>query len=236
MLHSLCGIIKGMKTRTKLKDRKLPDYTKGEEIFNMVSHIVGAAFAVPILVLCVIRGAIEYGAAGVLTGLAFSISMLTLFTMSAIYHGLNPKVRAKKVMQIIDHCSIFLLIAGSYTPVTLIALMKTEPVTAWVMFSVVWAMSILGIVLNSIDLKKFESFSMACYLALGWCIILCLPNLMAILPPIGTVLLILGGVMYTVGAMFFGLEKEFRYMHSVFHLLVLGGSICHGLMILLCIL
>ncbi len=222
--------------RTKLKDRKLPNYTRGEEIFNMVSHIVGAAFALPILVLCIIRGAIEYGAAGVLTGLAFSISMLVLFTMSAIYHGLSPKIRAKKVMQIIDHCSIFLLIAGSYTPVTLIALMKTDPITAWVMFSVVWVMSILGIILNAIDLKKFASFSMACYLALGWCIILCLPNLMAILPPIGTVLLFLGGIMYTIGAMFFGLEKEFRYMHSVFHLLVLGGSICHGLMILLCIL
>ena len=225
-----------MEKRTKLADRQLPDYTRGEEIFNMVSHIIGAAFTVPIIVLCVVRGAIEYGAAGVLTGLAFSISMLVLYTMSAIYHGLRPHRSAKKVMQIIDHCSIFLLIAGSYTPVTLIALMKTEPVTAWVMFGVVWAMSILGIVLNAIDLKRFASFSMICYLALGWCIILCLPSIMSVLPPIGTVLLFLGGVMYTVGAMFFGLEKEFRYMHSIFHLLVLGGSICHGIMILLCIL
>ena len=84
--------------RTKLKDRELPDYTRGEEIFNMVSHIVAAAFAVPILVLCIIRGAIEYGAAGVLTGLAFTVSMLVLFTISAIYHGLQPEKRAKKVM------------------------------------------------------------------------------------------------------------------------------------------
>jgi hemolysin III len=225
-----------MKMRTKISDRQLPDYTKGEEVFNMVSHIVGAALAVPILILCIIRGAIEYGAAGVLTGLAFSISMLVLFTMSAIYHGIKPERRAKKIMQIIDHCSIFLLIAGSYTPVTLIALMKVEPTTAWIMFSVVWLMSIIGIVLNAIDLKKFASFSMACYLGLGWCIILCLPSLMAVLPPVGTVLLFLGGIMYTIGAMFFGLEKSFRYMHSIFHLLVLGGSICHGIMILLCIL
>jgi len=225
-----------MKKRTKLKDRNLPDYTRGEEIFNMVSHIVGASFAIPIIVLCIIRGAIEYGAAGVLTGLAFSLSMLVLFIMSAIYHGLKPERRAKKVMQIIDHCSIFLLIAGTYTPVTLIALMKIEPITAWIMFSVVWLMSIIGIILNAVDLKKFATFSMACYLGLGWCIILCLPSLMAVLPPIGTVLLFMGGIMYTVGAMFFGLEKEFRYMHSIFHLLVLGGSICHGIMILLCIL
>ena len=225
-----------MKSRTKLEDRKLPNYTRGEEIFNMVSHIVGAAFAVPIVVLCIIRGVIEYGAAGVLTGLAFSVSMLVLFIMSAIYHGLKPNLKAKKVMQIIDHCSIFLLIAGSYTPVTLITLMKVEPATAWTLFGVVWVMSVLGIVLNAIDLKKFEKFSMACYLGLGWCIILCLPSLITVLSTIGTVLLFMGGIMYTIGAMFFGLEREFKYMHSVFHLLVLGGSICHGIMILLCIL
>lgn len=222
--------------KKKFEKGDLPDYTRGEEIFNMISHVVGAAFAIPILVLCTIRGAIEYGAAGVLTGLAFSISMLILFTISAIYHGLKPALRAKRVMRIIDHCSIFLLIAGTYTPVTLIALMRVEPVTAWVMFGVVWLMSIIGIILNSIDLKKFASFSMACYLALGWCIILCLPSLMTVLPPIGTVLLFMGGIMYTIGALFFGLEKEFRYMHSIFHLLVLGGTLCHGIMILLCIL
>ncbi len=225
-----------MKKRTKISERKLPDYTRGEEIFNMVSHIVGAAFAVPILVLCIIRGAIEYGAAGVLTGLAFSVSMLGLFSISAIYHGIRRRDTAKKVMQVIDHCMIFLLIAGSYTPVTLIALMKIEPVVAWVMFGVVWLMSIIGIVLNAIDLKKFSVFSMVCYLGLGWCIILCLPSLMQILPVIGTVLLFLGGIFYTIGALFFGMEREFRYMHSIFHLLVLAGSICHGIMILLCIL
>lgn len=202
----------------------------------MVSHIVGAAFSVPILVLCVIRGAAEYGAAGVLTGLAFSISMLALYVISAIYHGLSKDVKAKKVMQIIDHCSIFLLIAGSYTPVTLIALMKVEPVTAWVMFGVVWAAAIIGIILNAIDLKKYAYFSMACYLGMGWCIILCLPSLMSILPPIGTVLLFLGGVLYTLGVLFFELEKKKRYMHSIFHLFVLGGSIAHGIMVLLCIL
>jgi hemolysin III len=225
-----------MTKRTKLAQRSLPDYTRGEEVFNMVSHIVGAAFSVPILVLCVIRGAVEYGAAGVLTGLAFSISMLVLYVISAIYHGLSKDVKAKKVMQIIDHCSIFLLIAGSYTPVTLIALMKVEPVTAWVMFGVVWAAAIIGIILNAIDLKKYAYFSMACYLGMGWCIILCLPNLMSILPPIGTVLLFLGGVLYTLGVLFFELEKKKRYMHSIFHLFVLGGSIAHGIMVLLCIL
>jgi hemolysin III len=225
-----------MKKRTKLADRTLPPYTRGEEIFNMVSHIVGAAFSVPILVLCVIRGAVEYGGAGVLIALAFSVSMLALYTVSAIYHGLWKHKSAKKVLQIIDHCSIFALIAGSYTPVTLIALMKVDPVAAWVIFGVVWFMSVVGIILNAIDLKKFANFSMVCYLGLGWCIILGLPSLMSVLPPIGTVLLFMGGLFYTVGALFFELERGFRYMHSIFHLLVLAGSICHGIMILLCIL
>ena len=225
-----------MKKQNREKESTLPDYTKGEEVFNMISHIVGAAFAIPILILCIIRGAIEYGAAGVLTGLVFSVSMLLLFTVSAIYHGLSRKYRAKEVMQVIDHCMIFALIAGSYTPISLISLMKVAPVSAWVIFSVVWILSIVGIILNAIDMKKFTSFSMSCYLGLGWCIILCLPDLMTVLSPIGTVLLFFGGILYTIGAMFVMLERKFKYMHSIFHLLVLGGSICHGIMILLCIL
>ena len=169
-----------------------------------------------ILTLCLVFSCIQHDGYKIVASVIYGSSIILLYTMSSIYHGLKPHRFAKRVMQVIDHCSIFLLIAGTYTPVTLIALMKVEPVTAWVMFSVLWAMSILGIILNSIDLKKFATFSMACYLGLGWCIILCLPSLMSVLPAIGTVLLFMGGIMYTIGAMFFGLEKEFKYMHSVF--------------------
>lgn len=210
--------------------------SRGDEIFGMIAHIVGAVFMVPILILCIVRGAIEYGAAGVLTGLAFSLTLMVLFIFSAIYHGLGRKKRGEARMWAIDHCSVFLLIAAGWTPISLIALMQKDPATAWVLFGVVWATSIAAIILNSIDRKKFANLSMACYFGLLWCVILCLPNLMQILAPIGTVLLFLGGAFYTTSAMFFLLEKEFRHMHAYFHLLMLLGSICNGFLVLLCIL
>jgi len=209
---------------------------RGDEIFGMIAHIVGAVFMVPILILCIIRGAIEHGAAGVLTGLVFSLTLLALFVFSAIYHGIGVKRRSEDKMWVIDYCSIFLLIAACYTPVSLIALMQKEPATAWVLFGVVWATAIVGVIINAIDRKKFANFSMACYLGLLWCIILCLPNLMQILPPIGTVLLFLGAAFYTASVLFFLLDKEIHHMHALFHLLMLLGSICNGFMILLCIL
>lgn len=226
-----------MKKRTKLADRKLPFYTKGEEIFNMVSHIVGAAFGVVMLVLCTIFAAVHGSLAGVLSSVTFGVCMIVLYTMSAIYHGLSPRLKtAKKVMQIFDHLSIFLLIAGSYTPITLCGVMRANVPLAWTIFGVVWGMSILGIVLNAIDIKKYSVFSMVCYIALGWCIILSLPDLMMTFPPVAIILLFMGGICYTVGAILYGVGRKVRYMHSIFHLLVVAGSILHGLMILLFVL
>jgi len=222
-----------MKKRTKLTDRKLPDYTRGEEIFNMVTHIVGGGIGVVFLILCIIRGAMHTGARGVLTGIVFGICMIVLYAISATYHGLSPRVKGKKVMQILDHCSIFLLIAGTYTPVTICSLAQIAPVLAWVIFGVVWGVSILGIILNAIDINKYMPFSMVCYIALGWCIILSLPQLMIALPATAIALLFCGGIAYTLGAVMFGLGIKKRYMHSVFHILVVIGSIFHGLTILL---
>ena len=225
-----------MKKRTKLADRKLPNYTKGEEIFNMVTHIVGGAFGIVLLILCIVRGATHSGVAGVLTGIVFGICMIVLYTMSAVYHGLSPRVKGKKVMQILDHCSVFLLIAGTYTPVTVCALAKADPVLAWVIFGVVWGVSIIGIVLNSIDIGKYMPFSMFCYIALGWCIILSLPQLMSVLPMMAIAMLFCGGISYTAGAIMFGLGIKKRYMHSVFHIMVVIGSVFHGLMVLIYVL
>ena len=226
-----------MKKRTKLADRKLPNYTKGEEIFNMVSHIVGAGFGVVILVLCIIAAAVHGSVAGVLSAITFGVCMIVLYTMSAIYHGLSPRLKtAKKVMQIFDHLSIFLLIAGSYTPITLCGLMRVNVPLAWTIFGVVWGMSILGIVLNALDIKKFAAFSMACYIGLGWCIILSLPYLIMAFSTEAIILLFFGGVSYTIGAVLYGVGRKVHYMHSIFHLLVVAGSIFQGLMILLFVL
>ena len=219
-------------TRTKLRDRQLPSYTKGEEIFNMVSHIVGAAFAVAALTLCVVVAALYGNIWGVAAGAIYGGTMILLYTMSSLYHGLRPEM-AKKVFQIIDHCSIYLLIAGTYTPITLCALRPAYPVTAWAIFGTVWGLAALGITLNAIDLKGFRIFSMVCYLGMGWSIIFALKATLASLSPAGLWLLLAGGVAYTVGAVLYGLGKKRRYMHSVFHLFVLLGSIFHFLLIVI---
>ena len=158
--------------RTKLADRILPTYTKGEEIFNMVSHIVGGVAGIATIVLCSVFAGIRHNTYGVVSGVIFGVSMLFLYTMSSIYHGLNPKLESKKVLQVLDHCAIFVLIAGSYTPFALCTLREYSTALGWTIFGVIWAFAILGITLNAIDLKKYKVFSMICYLAMGWCIII----------------------------------------------------------------
>ena len=157
--------------RTKLKDRILPKYSKGEEIFNMTSHIVGGALGIVALVLCVVFAAIHHNGYGVVSGAIYGVTMILLYTMSSIYHGLKPERFSKKVFQVLDHCSIFLLIAGSYTPFCLCTFREYNTALGWTIFGIIWAIAILGIVLNSIDIKKYKVFSMICYLVMGWCII-----------------------------------------------------------------
>ena len=219
--------------RTKLKDRILPKYTRGEEIFNMTSHIVGGVLGVAALVLCVVFAAIHGNGYGVVSGAIYGVTMIILYTMSSIYHGLNPKRKAKKVFQVLDHCSIYLLIAGSYTPFALCILREYDTALGWTIFGVIWFVAILGIVLNSIDIKKFKVFSMICYLVMGWCIVFKINLLPELLGTAGFVLLLIGGLSYTVGAILYGLGKKHKYMHSIFHLFILLGSLLQFITILL---
>lgn len=212
-------------TRTKLKDRHLPDYTRGEEIFNMVSHIVGGGFGVIALVTCVIKAFLHGNAIDITGAFIYGISMIVLYTMSSIYHGLKP-VMAKKVFQIIDHCTIFILIAGTYTPIVLSGILPTMPFVGWCVIAFVWGLSVLGIVLNAIDLKKYNKLSMVLYLLLGWCIIFTGRSTIQAVGSEGMLWILLGGISYTVGAVFYGVgSRSLRYMHSVFHLFVVLGSI-----------
>ena len=219
--------------RIKLKDRILPKYTKGEEIFNMTSHIVGAVLGVVATVLCIVFAAIRGNVYGVISGAIYGVTMIILYTMSSIYHGLSPKKYSKKVFQVLDHCSIFLLIAGSYTPFALCSIREYDPISGWVIFGIIWIVAILGIVLNSIDIKKFKMFSMICYLAMGWCIVFKITLLPKLLGTAGFVLLLLGGIAYTVGAVLYAIGKKHKYMHSVFHLFILLGSLLQFFCILL---
>lgn len=219
--------------RVKLGDRVLPVYTKGEEIFNMVSHIVGAGMGMVALVLCVIFAAVHHNVYGVVSSAIFGATLIILYTMSSIYHGLNEKLKAKKIFQVIDHCSIFLLIAGSYTPFALCTLREYDPATGWTIFGIIWGLAILGIILNAIDLKRYKVFSMICYLAMGWCIIIKGSLLPVLLGTSGFVLVLTGGIVYTIGAILYGVGKKKKWMHSIFHIACVIGSLLHFLCILL---
>ena len=219
--------------RIKLGDRVLPVYTKGEEIFNMVSHIVGASFGLIVTIICVTVAIMHNNGYGIVSAIIYGISMMVLYIMSSLYHGLRANSTAKKVFQIIDHCTIFVLIAGSYTPFTLVTFREYDPILGWSMFAFIWGMAILGIVLNAIDLKRYKIFSMICYLAMGWCIIFKVSILPGLLGIPAFVLLVAGGVVYTIGAIFYGLGRNHKYMHSIFHLLIVLASILQFLCIVI---
>lgn len=136
-------------------------------------------------------------------------------------------------MQVLDHSTIFLLIAGSYTPVLLIKIREHSPTLAWSLFGVVWFIAIIGIILNSIDLKKYRVFSNIFYLTLGWCILITGTDLITFIGIPAVILLLSGGISYTVGVIFYGLGKKKKYFHSIFHIFVTIGSLLHFLCILL---
>lgn len=219
--------------RIKLIDRQLPVYSKGEEIFNMVSHIVGGVMGIVAIVLCSVIAASHGNGYGVVSGVIFGVSLLLLYTMSSIYHGLKPNSKAKKVFQVIDHCTIFILIAGSYTPFALCTLREANPTVGWTIFGIIWGLAILGITLNAIDLKQFKIFSMICYLIMGWCIILKIDLVIEALGMTGFMLLLIGGIAYTIGAVLYGVGKKHKWMHSVFHLFCLIGSFLQLMCVLL---
>lgn len=214
--------------RTKLNDRILPNYTHGEELFNMISHIVGGALGVVALVLCVVFSFFKHDAFAIISSFVYGVSLILLYTMSSVYHGLKPG-RAKKVMQVLDHCTIYFLIAGTYTPILLCAIRRVSAATAWILFGIVWGFAALATVFTAIDLKKYAKFSMICYIGMGWCIVLAAKATIQSIAPTGLWLLLSGGISYTVGAVLYGKGKKLHYMHSVFHLFVVLGSLLHFL-------
>jgi hemolysin III len=213
-----------MKKRTKLGDRALPDYTRGEEIFNMVTHIVGAAISVAILVLCVVFSAVHHDPWAVVGSAIYGATLIVMFTVSSVYHGLHYNT-GKKVMQVIDHCDIYCLIAGTYTPILLAGIRPDHPVICWVIFAIEWGLAAVAIIFNAIDLKKYEKFSMFCYLGMGWTIVIALKPTIEAMGWGGFFWLLGGGVAYTLGALLYNIGKTKRYMHSVFHIFVVIAAV-----------
>ncbi len=217
--------------RTKLADRTLPYYTRGEELFNMISHISGGGLGVIALVLCIVVSALHRDPWAVVGSAIYGASLIMLYAMSSIYHGLKCEL-AKKVMQVLDHCTIYFLIAGTYTPIVLCSIRQENPVTAWILFGVVWGLAALATTLTAIDLKKYRVFSMICYIGMGWSIIFAAKTAISAIPFIGLMYLLAGGISYTIGAVLYGFGKKCRYMHSVFHIFVVLGSLLQFICIL----
>lgn len=210
----------------------LPIYTLGEEVMNAVTHGMGTVLGIVALVLCVVKSALMGDAFGVVGSCIYGTTLIILYTMSCLYHALGVN-RAKKVFQTFDHCSIFLLIAGTYTPITLVAMRGW---IGWTVFGIVWAVAVVGITFNGINVKKYSVMSMICYIAMGWVIILVFPEFISRVQSAGVWMIFWGGVVYTLGAVVYGFGKKAKYIHSIWHLFVLAGSIIHFFAIYLFIL
>ena len=210
--------------RTKLRDRLLPVYSRGEEIMNMTTHIVGFALALAVLGVCLWKAIAAGSGLGVVCALVYGCSMAVLYTMSSVYHGLRP-CTGKKVLQVLDHCTIYLLIAGTYTPIALLAIAPRFPAVGWGLCALQWVLAATAATLTAIDLKKYRVLSMICYIGMGWAVIFFLPQTLAVMSGPGFGWLLAGGIAYTVGAVLFGLGKKIKWMHSVFHIFVVLGSL-----------
>ena len=211
-------------TRTKLADRNLPDYTKAEELMNMISHIVGGAFGVIALILCVAISIIRNNAWGIVGSAIYGTSLILLYTTSSVYHGLRPGM-GKKVMQVLDHCTIYFLIGGTYTPILLSSIREVSPLAAWSLFALVWGLAAMAATFTAIDLKKYAVLSMVCYIGMGWSIVLAAKTAIEAIPLPGLLWCLGGGISYTIGAVLYGLGRTRHFMHSIFHIFVVIGSI-----------
>lgn len=206
----------------KLKDKiDIPKYNICEELLSAISHGVGSLLSIAALVLCVVFSVMHHNIYAVVSSVIYGSCSIILYTMSTLYHSLKVN-NAKRVFRILDHDSIFLLIAGTYTPYALVALPKK---IGWVVFGIIWSCAILGITLNSIDLKKYRRLSMVLYIIMGWMIIFTFKKLVASIDIVGIYLMLSGGMLYTIGLIFYGIGKKKKYMHSIFHFFVLSASI-----------
>jgi len=209
--------------RTKLADRALPGYSHGEELCNMVSHIAGAVLGVVALIWCLI---LADSPVEIITSIVYSMTMIVLYTTSSIYHGLTHPM-AKRVFQVLDHCTIYLFIAGTYTIIALCSLRLENATIAWVIFAIEWVLAAIAVTLTAIDLKRYEHFSFVCYIVMGWAGLIAIKPAIRALGVAGSVLLLAGGISYTIGSILYVIGKKKQYAHSVFHVFILLGSLLH---------
>ena len=199
----------------------MPGYSRSEELCNMVSHIAGAVLGVVALIWCLV---LAHGPVEIITSIIYSMTMILLYTTSSIYHGLTHPM-AKKVFQVIDHCTIYLYIAGTYTIIALVALRPEYPTLAWAAVAFQWGVAAIAVTLTAIDIKRYEYFSFTCYIVMGWSALVAIVPTIRVLGPGGSALLLAGGISYTIGAILYVIGRKKQYAHSVFHLFTLLGSL-----------
>ena len=202
------------------KKRNVREYTLGEEIANSITHGIGAGLAIAALVLLIVKSVFDGGGIYLAAALIYGICLLVEYLMSTLYHALAPE-GAKRVFKVLDHSCIYLLIAGTYTPYCLI---KLEPKGGFWLFIAVCVMALIGVACEAFWTFRPRWVSAAIYVIMGWCIVAFLPALFSNMDAVGFWLLLSGGLSYTVGAVFY-IFKKVKFMHSIFHLFVLAGSI-----------
>jgi hemolysin III len=197
-------------------------YTVGEEIANSITHGIGTGLAVAGLTILVVLAAIYGDVWRVVSFSVYGSTLVILYLASTLYHSIqNPKV--KRILRIFDHASIYLLIAGSYTPFVLVNMRGT---LGWTLFGIVWGIAIVGIVFKTIFIGRFEKLATAGYVLMGWLIVVAFKEMFASISVGGIIWIVIGGVTYTVGVIFYAWQR-LPYNHAIWHLFVLGGSICH---------
>lgn len=227
MFKIITDILKGV--IFMIKNVTLPVYSKTEEILNTISHGLGVPLGILSLVLCLLK-AMTINA--VIGSVLFSVSMIILYSSSTVYHGLK-RGNAKKVMRLIDHSVIFLLISGTSISITVICVYPYLPVLATVMTSISVILSTVGIILTFIDHEKYKKVQMTLYMVVGWISLVLIYPIAKYCPQPAKILglIVAGGVIYTVGTIFYAFGKKKKYFHSIFHFFVLAGSILHFLAI-----
>lgn len=197
-------------------------YSPAEEMTNIISHAIGLAFSVVGLVLMLIRADASGDALHIVSAAIFGASLIALYAASTFYHSAkNPKLRYR--LRIVDHATIYILIAGTYTPFTLVTL---DGWIGWTIFAVSWGMALTGVILKLFFTGKYNLLSTLMYVFMGWIIIFAINPLMNSLPPGGVFWLFAGGLSYTTGAVLYSIKK-IKFNHAIFHLFVLLGSVCH---------
>ncbi len=206
---------------------------RGEK-FNSISHVIGAALALAGLAVLVVLASLKADPWKIVSFSVYGTTLVLLYTCSALYHSFRGK--AKEIFRKLDHCMIYLLIAGTYTPITLVLLREEYPGWGWSIFGVVWALAVFGIVWDSLPTKGARILPVVIYLLMGWLIVVALKPMSQELPVGGFAWLIAGGLAYTLGVIFYAMDTKIRHFHGVWHLFVLAGSISHFMTVLLYIL